>query len=307
MNKQTADPSGILLVNKGTGCTSHDVVNAVRRLYATKQVGHAGTLDPMATGVLVVLVGRAAKASEYAVGGRKRYHAVLRLGIETDTEDVTGTVLAEKTVTITPEEVCALAPKFTGDLMQIPPMYSALKRGGKKLCDLARAGEVIQREPRPITVYSLDISHLSGNDFALDVECSAGTYIRTLCADIGRAAGCGGVMASLCRTSAVGFDISDALTLEEISDTSPETRHTLLRPVEELFTDLGQIVLSPFYEKLFRSGCEIYLKKLGIDPLYFPIGSHVRVCDTKGVFFALGKINAYPDGIAVKSIKLFSL
>ncbi|MCQ2354113.1 MAG: tRNA pseudouridine(55) synthase TruB [Clostridia bacterium] len=305
MNNPISEPSGILLVNKAAGCTSHDVVNAVRRLYGTKRVGHAGTLDPMATGVLVVLVGRAAKASEYAVGGKKRYRAVLRLGIETDTEDITGTVIKEAPVTSTPSQITSIAGQFSGEIMQIPPMYSALKRGGKKLCDIARAGEIIERDPRPVTIYSLDIKHICDNDYSLDVICSAGTYIRTLCADIGRAAGCGGTMAQLCRTSAVGFGIEDTMTLEQIEETPVEKRVSLLLPVAELFPDLDAVFLPAFFEKLFRSGCEIYLKKLGIDPFRFPIGATVQVCDSNGNFFALGKISEYPGGIAVKSVKLF--
>ena len=307
MSEIVAEPSGILLIDKKAGCTSHDVVNAVRRLFGTKKVGHAGTLDPMATGVLVVLIGRAAKACEYAVGGRKSYRAVLRLGITTDTEDISGTVLEEHPVDITPDEVCALAGRFTGEILQVPPMYSALKRNGKKLCDLARAGQEIEREARPITVYSLDIRHIADNDYELDVECSSGTYIRTLCADIGAAAGCGGVMAALRRTSAVGFDITETLTLEQVGRIPTEARPAILRPVEALFAESPVIVLPEFYERLFRSGCEIYLKKLGISENKFPSGTQIRVCDNIGEFFALGEIGEYPDGIAVKSVKFFKL
>ena len=164
MNGTPTEPSGLLIVRKEAGCTSHDVVNRVRRLYGTKRVGHAGTLDPMATGVLVVLVGRAAKASEYAVGGRKGYRAVLRLGLTTDTEDMTGTVLTERVPDVSEEEVKKVCAAFVGEILQVPPMYSALKRGGQKLCDIARAGGTVEREARPVTIYSLAVSHLSGSD-----------------------------------------------------------------------------------------------------------------------------------------------
>lgn len=307
MSEIVTEPSGILLIDKKAGCTSHDVVNSVRRLFGTKKVGHAGTLDPMATGVLVVLVGRAAKACEYAVGGRKSYRAVLRLGVTTDTEDISGTILEERPVNVTPDEVCALSRKFTGEILQVPPMYSALKRGGQKLCDLARAGIEIERDARPITIYSLDIRHIANNDYVLDVECSGGTYIRTLCADIGEAAGCGGTMAALRRTSAVGFDVTETLTLEQVGRIPPEVRPAILRPVEALFAEDPVIVLPEFYERLFRSGCEIYLKKIGIASDKFPVGTRVCVCDVAGEFFALGEIGEYPDGKAVKSIKFFKL
>lgn len=304
-NRPAAEPSGILVINKTAGGTSHDVVNAVRRLYSIKRVGHTGTLDPMATGVLVVLVGRAAKASEYAVSSRKSYTATLRLGLETDTEDITGNTVAEYIVNVTPDEIDAVTARFRGGIMQVPPMYSALKIGGRKLYDIARAGETAEREARPVTVYRLECAHIRDNDYRLDVECSAGTYIRTLCADIGRALGCGGVMASLERTAACGFTLDGALTLERLAALTPEERTACLLPVERLFDGLDEIRLPGFFEKLFRSGCEVYFKKLGIAPP--PDGTRLRICDADGNFFALGECGIYDGGAAVKSVKLFVL
>ncbi len=299
------EPYGVLIVNKPAGPTSHDIVGKVRRLYSTKKVGHTGTLDPMATGVLVVLIGRAAKACEYSLSDRKKYTATLRLGLETDTEDTTGNILKEYPVNATLAEVAEATKRFCGKIKQIPPMYSALKVGGRKLCDIAREGGTVEREAREIEVYSISAEHIENNDYKLVVECSAGTYIRTLCADIGKSLGCGGAMASLERSSACGFDIEDAVTLEEVEKLDCEQRLALLRPVEEIFTEYETVKLPVFYERLFRSGCEIYLKKAKLPNL--PEGSRLRVLDSKGEFFALGEIKNYENGLALKSIKLFVL
>ena len=300
-----SDPDGILLVDKPAGMTSHDVVWRVRKLFGTKKVGHTGTLDPMATGVLVVLLGRAAKACEYVSHDEKVYEATLRLGLTTDTEDVTGTVLTTAESLPSPAEVEAALPAFRGEILQVPPMYSALKVNGRKLCDLARAGEVVEREARTVTVKSLfcEPAEASG-DYRLTVRVSGGTYIRTLCADIGAALGCGGVMAALRRTEAGGFSIGDCVTLEELEAMEPNERMERLRPVEELFSDLDAVNLPDFYRTLCRNGCEIYLKKIGAS---FPVGTRLRLCDSHGGFFALGEVGEYEDGIAVKAIKIFVL
>lgn len=299
------EPCGVLIINKPEGPTSHDIVNKIRRLYSTKKVGHTGTLDPMATGVLVVLIGRAAKACEYSLSDRKRYTATLRLGIETDTEDTTGNILKESPVCVDESAVKAVLSSFKGRIKQIPPMYSALKVGGKKLCDIAREGGVVEREAREIEVFDISVSLIEGNDYRLEVECSAGTYIRTLCSDIGKALGCGGAMASLERSSACGFSIGDAHTVEELEAMSYDERIALLRPVEQIFYELDAVKLSSFYERLFRSGCEIYLKKAGLPAV--AAGVRLRVLDSKGEFFALGEVREYENGLALKSIKLFSL
>ncbi|MBQ8260482.1 MAG: tRNA pseudouridine(55) synthase TruB [Clostridia bacterium] len=305
MAEITNEPCGVLIINKPEGPTSHDIVNKIRRLYSTKKVGHTGTLDPMATGVLVVLIGRAAKACEYSLSDRKISTATLRLGIETDTEDTTGIILKETEVSVSESDVQDVLGRFSGRIMQIPPMYSALKVGGKKLCDIAREGGTIERQARPVDIYSISAEHIENNDYKLVVECSAGTYIRTLCADIGSALGCGGAMASLERSEACGFGIDQAHTIEEIEALSAEKRLALLRPVEEIFYELDAVRLPSFYEKLFRSGCEIYIKKAKLPE--YPVGTRLRVLDSKGDFFALGEVKEYENGLAVKSIKLFSL
>ena len=299
------EPDGILLVDKPAGMTSHDVVWKVRKLLGTRKVGHTGTLDPMATGVLVILLGRAAKACEYVSHDEKMYEATLRLGLTTDTEDVTGPVLTTSKSIPSLAEVESILPEFRGEIMQIPPMYSALKVNGRKLCDIARAGETVERESRPVTVKSLVCEASdSPSDYRMTVRVSGGTYIRTLCADIGAKLGCGGVMATLRRMEAGGFSIDDCVTLEALEGMEMSERLSLLRPVEELFSDLDEIRLPDFYRTLCRNGCEIYLKKLGMS---FPVGRRLRLCDAQGVFFALGEVGEYEDGVAVKAIKIFVL
>ena len=293
--------SGVLVIDKPAGMTSHDVVNRVRRLFDTSEVGHTGTLDPMATGVLPVLIGRAVKAADLLLAENKRYEATVRLGIRTDTEDTTGAVLSETDVLPAEDDVLAAVRSMAGDSMQVPPMYSALKVGGQKLCDLARAGKVVEREARPITVHAIEARRLSDDLYALDVACSKGTYIRTLCADIGEKLGCGAAMASLRRVESGSFRIADAVTLDALAAKSEEERLSLPRPVETLFSDLPAVRLSPFFERLFRSGCEIYEKKIGAA---VPAGTDVRVY-AEGGFIALGRVADYPDGPAVRIVKLF--
>lgn len=302
---QDGEPTGVLIVNKHAGATSHDIVNKIRRLYGTRRVGHTGTLDPMATGVLVVLVGRAAKASEYLASDCKQYRALLRLGITTDTEDTSGTVLTRTEEIPTVAQVEAVLPSFRGKIQQIPPMYSALKINGKKLVDLAREGQTVERQAREIEIFELLMTQTDQKtDYHLTVTCSGGTYIRTLCADIGAMLGCGGAMAELERTEACGFSIAQAHTVEELETMSPEERVSLLIPTESLFKSVPAINLSPFYERLFRSGCAIQEKKLKCD---FPIGQRLRIYGADGHFFALGEVVEEDEGLAVKSVKLFVL
>lgn len=293
---------GVLLVHKPYGVTSFDVVARIRRLYGTRQVGHTGTLDPIATGLLPVLVGRAVKASEFLTEKDKEYIAGLRLGLTTDSEDVTGNILTQSGDIPVREAVLRTARQFVGNIMQVPPMYSALKVGGEKLVDLARRGIVIEREARPITVHELEIEG-DGTDYTMRVFCSKGTYIRTLCADIGSALGCGGVMSSLVRTKTGGFSLDDAHTLEALEAMSPEERSALLLPTETLFTHLPKIVLPPFFARLSRNGCEIYQRKLGTG---LPLQARVRVYDANG-FYAIGEIREYPEGSALKLLKRFDI
>lgn len=299
------EPSGILIVNKHSGLTSHDIVGKVRRLFGTRRVGHTGTLDPMASGVLVVLVGRAAKAAEYLVADTKAYRATLRLGMTTDTEDSTGELLTKTDTLPTSDTVIEACRSFLGEIQQIPPMYSALKQNGQKLCDLARKGMVVEREARTVTISRLDCTPTdTESDYILEVECSSGTYIRTLCADIGAHLGCGGVMASLERTRTGSFSLTESYTVAELEAMSEDERKACLIPTERLFDSLPAVCLPEFFEKLSRSGCEIYQKKIRTD---YAIGTRVRLCTQSGAFFALGEIREYPDGTAIKAIKQFDL
>ena len=262
--EKNPEGSGILCINKPSGFTSHDVVNKIRRLYNTKKVGHTGTLDPMATGVLILLVGRAVKASEYLMSQKKSYVAGLKLGITSDTEDISGQILTKSENVPPKDEVFAACNKFVGEIMQIPPMYSALKVNGKKLVDIARSGEVIEREARPITVHKLEVECVNekNGEYLLSVECSKGTYIRTLCADIGASLGCGGVMSSLERRENCGFSINQAHTLEEIEALDAESRKDLLIPIEKAFFDYKKLSLAPFYANLAKNGVKLFASKV---------------------------------------------
>lgn len=293
--------TGIFILNKEEGLTSQSAVNRVKRLFGAEKAGHTGTLDPMATGVLPVLLGRAVKASEFMLSSDKHYRATLRLGMTTDTEDTTGEVLSRADTLPTAEEVFAAANAFRGEILQTPPMYSALKQNGKKLVDLARAGITVEREPRQITVRRLTLRQLSPSDYEMDVVCSKGTYIRTLCADIGASLGVGGVMASLCRTEAAGFSLSDAHTLKEAEVLSDEGRRALLFPVERVFLSLPKVTLPPFFARLARNGAPIYQKKIGVS---LPEKSRVRLSDADG-FFAVAESREAADGMAFCLLKLF--
>ncbi len=300
------EPSGVLIINKEQGFTSHDIVNKLRRLYGTRRVGHTGTLDPMATGVLVALIGRAAKAAEYLSCDKKEYIATLRLGLTSDTEDITGSILSKHTAPLpSTEAVMSAVKSFEGDSMQIPPMYSALKVNGQKLYDLARKGVTVEREARPITVYSIDCTPTDvPSDYIIKVSCSAGTYIRTLCADIGASLGCGGVMATLCRSAAGDFNLESSYALTDIEALEEAGLLSLLLPVESLFSALPELKLPAFYERLSRSGCEIYQSKI---KTAYPLGTRVRMCNENGSFYALGEVGDYENGSAIKSIKLFDI
>ena len=287
--------SGVVIINKEIGPTSQGVVNRVKRIFGVKKAGHTGTLDPMATGVLPVLIERGVKASEFMLSSDKHYVATLLLGITTDTEDVTGETLTECGNIPSEEDVLTVISGFVGEYMQTPPMYSALKVGGKKLCDLAREGVTIEREARPVTIHSLTAEKISEREYTLDVRCSKGTYIRTLCSDIGARLGCGGCMKTLCRASASGFTLADAHTLDELENMTDKEREECVFPVEYIFRDLEEVTLSPFFSRLAHSGLEIYLKKININ---LPIGTRVRLSDENG-FFALGEVREYDDGLAI--------
>lgn len=292
--------SGIVLLEKEAGMTSHTAVRRLARLFGVEKAGHTGTLDPMATGVLPVLIGRGVKASEYLTEGDKHYIATLRLGLTTDTEDITGTTLQVSDRLPDETEVLAALQAFRGEILQTPPMYSALKVGGHKLMDLARRGVTVEREPRPITVHRLTAEKLSESDYRLDVVCSKGTYIRTLCADIGAALGVGGVMASLCRAEAAGFPLSACHTLAAYEAMTEEERNAAVIPTEALFTCLPALYFPPFFARLAENGQRVDEKKLGAS---YPEKTRLRLVDDAG-FFALGEIT--PEG-SVRVLKLFRL
>ena len=241
--------TGLLLIDKEQDWTSHDVVAKLRSQLKERRIGHAGTLDPMATGLLLVLCGRATRAAEYAEATEKQYLCALRPGIVTDTQDVSGNILAESGLRPTAEELKAVLPRFTGEIDQIPPMYSAIKIGGRKLYDIARKGGEVERQPRRITVHGIEFLGESEGDYLLRIRCSKGTYIRTLCHDIGAALGCGAAMASLRREKCGVFDVEAAC---RIADASPDR----LLPLDTLFSDKKALTLSAKQERLCRCGNE---------------------------------------------------
>ena len=243
---------GIVIVDKPQDWTSQDVTARLRRVFNTRRIGHGGTLDPMATGVLPVFVGRAPRGVEFFEHAEKTYEAVLQLGITTDTEDITGTTLEKREVSVTEQDFLNILTQFRGEIQQVPPMYSALKINGQKLCDLARQGKEVERKPRTITIHKLECLAFSGDQARLLVHCSKGTYIRTLCKDIGEALGCGGCMASLRRVTAGEYTIGEAVPLQELLDT--ENPEQYLRSVDTMFRNYPLVTLTPNQEKRCRNG-----------------------------------------------------
>jgi len=243
---------GIVIVDKPQGWTSQDVTARLRRVFGTRRIGHGGTLDPMATGVLPVFVGRATRAVEFFEHAEKTYETVLRLGITTDTEDRTGTVLSERDVSFTEGQLQEALEAFRGEIRQVPPMYSALKVNGQKLCDLARKGKTVERQPRPVTIHELTLVERGENTLRLRVRCSKGTYIRTLCKDIGETLDCGGCMDSLRRISAGEYTISEAVPLQTLLDT--EEPEAYLRGVDTMFRNYPAATLTANQETRCRNG-----------------------------------------------------
>lgn len=247
--------NGIIVIDKEPGFTSHDVVAKMRGICGQRKIGHTGTLDPAATGVLPVCLGSATKLCDMLTDRDKEYVAEMLLGVETDTQDTTGQVLRERQVTATPEQVRECAASFLGDILQVPPMYSALKVNGKKLCELARAGKEIERQPRPVTVRELEILEICLPVVKMRVACSKGTYIRTLCADIGEKLGCGGAMQSLRRTRAGSFFLEEALTLGGLQKLKDAGRlEEALRPVDSVFEDCPALHVDRGGERLVDNG-----------------------------------------------------
>lgn len=272
-------PNGILVIDKPAGWTSMDVCAKLRGIFREKRVGHGGTLDPMATGVLPVFVGQATRAVEFAENSRKEYMAGLRLGLVTDTQDTSGHVLESRTAAVSRADVEAVLERFRGEILQIPPMYSAIKIRGQKLCDLARRGREVERKPRAVTVYELELlEQESEADYRFRCVCSKGTYIRTLCHDIGQALGCGGVMSGLRRTMAAGFALEDAVTVEEVQ----ERGEALLRPTDSLFAQYPALtVRSAGVERRVRSGAG-FTESSAPDGIY-------RVYGRDGAFLCLSR------------------
>ncbi len=272
-------PSGIIVIDKPADWTSMDVCAKLRGILRERRIGHGGTLDPLATGVLPVFVGSATKAVEFAEKGDKAYIAGLRLGVTTNTQDVTGEILDSRPVTAGRDALEAVLPRFTGPIAQIPPMYSAIKRDGKKLYELARAGKEVRRDPRPVTIHTLEILEQRGQaEYLLHVRCSKGTYVRTLCHDIGQALGCGGCMSSLRRTMAAGFTLEQAVTLEQVQAQG----EALLLPVDCFFGGYPAYTLpSPCQEQLCRNGNPVAARGLAA-------GTY-RVYGRDGAFLALSR------------------
>lgn len=271
--------NGIVIIDKPQGWTSQDVTARLRRVFGTRRIGHGGTLDPMATGVLPVFVGRATRGVEFFEHARKEYVTLLHPGLVTDTQDITGTVLEEHPAQLDDEKIQAALGKFRGDIMQVPPMYSALKVNGQKLCDLARKGKTVERQPRPITIHTLEYQGMENGCLKLRVDCSKGTYIRTLCQDIGEALGCGGCMEALRRTRAGEYDISQAVPLQTVLDS--ENPEQYLRPVDSMFASHPAVTLTPNQEKRCRCGNSFSVK--------LPDGTY-RAYGQDGTFLMLASV-----------------
>ena len=285
--------NGILLIDKPQDWTSNDVVSKMRGILHERRIGHSGTLDPLATGLLVVFVGRATRAVEFAEADSKEYVAGLRLGVSTDTQDITGNALAENECSVSENELLSALESFKGDISQIPPMYSAIKVGGRKLYELARKGEEVERKARAINISKLDVIGRENNDYILDVACSKGTYIRTLCNDIGESLGCGGCMSSLRRIKAGVFGVENAHTLQEIQSAADNgTVSELIIPVDTLFAAYPEISVSASKEKKLR--CGNIVENTAENGKY-------RVYSESGEFLLLGEVN---DG-KLKTIKSF--
>ena len=282
--------NGIVIIDKPAGWTSQDVVSKLRGVLHTKRIGHGGTLDPMATGVLPVFVGRATRGVEFFEHAEKTYEAVLQLGITTDTEDITGMVLTQQDAFVTGAQLEQVLQQFRGEIQQIPPMYSALKINGQKLCDLARKGKEVERKPRTITIFDLTLLSMEADGIHLRVRCSKGTYIRTLCKDIGQALGCGGCMASLRRVAAGAYTIDEAVPLSQLVESAdPES---FLRPVDTMFVQYPAVTLTEKQTLRCRNGNSFSVEMAA--------GTY-RAYDPEGQFLMLAKVE---EGV-MSTIKSF--
>lgn len=295
--------SGVLPVNKPADFTSFDVIAKLRGVTHTKKIGHSGTLDPMATGVLLLFFGSATKACSILPNEDKRYKARLKFGITTDTEDITGRVLSENKAKVSAEEFFAVTKSFVGEIKQTPPMYSAVKVGGRPLYDLARKGKEVERPVKDIKVYSVSVLDFDqeAQTAQIEVHCGKGTYIRTLIADMGRALGCGAVMTELCRTEASGFSLEECYTIEDIQRmTADGTIEDAMRPAERLFDRLPRLVLCDFDAKLYQNGVPLELEKRGWDI----IEGDLAVFDGRGRFLGVSYMNKEENELKLR--KLFA-
>lgn len=287
--------NGIIVVNKPQEFTSFDVVAITRGKMHTKKVGHSGTLDPMATGVLPVFVGGATKAISLVPDTDKSYRAGFRLGLTSDTLDIWGSCTSQRDVHISHERLQQVLQKFRGEIEQIPPMYSALKINGQKLCDLARQGIEVERKPRKITISSLKLLEFDGVNGVIDVDCSSGTYIRTLCDDIGNALGTGAVMTSLCRTRACGFDLSQAVTVEDLRS----EKEIPLIPVESVFKPYRKVVLDDVQLRLYLNGVRLDVDRIVDKPSDYRCDEYLRVYSQQA-FLGIAKINVENELVSIK-------
>ena len=291
---------GLINIYKEKGFTSHDVVAKMRGILHMKKIGHTGTLDPDATGVLPVCIGKGTRLCSLLENHDKTYEAVLLLGLETDTQDISGKIVDKKTVSVTEEQVLAVLDGFRGKIMQIPPMYSALKVNGKKLYEYAREGKVIERSPRPVEIYELKVKNMDLPRVTLTVTCSKGTYIRTLCHDIGQALGCGGCMESLVRTRVGSFYLKDSITLQELEEKRDRNLlESCIVSVEELFADFPGVHTAEMYDILVRNGNRIgnnMLKEKTVE-------NKVRMYDSSGLFVGIYEYD--PGRKDYKPLKMF--
>lgn len=278
--------NGVIVVDKPQEFTSFDVVAVMRGILHTKKVGHSGTLDPMATGILPIFTGSATKAISLLPDSNKSYRAGFRLGQTSDTLDIWGNCTEQRNVNISAEIMLQTLERFTGDIMQIPPMYSALKVNGQKLCDLARKGIEVERKPRPVTISRLELVDFhDGTEGTIDIDCSSGTYIRTLIDDIGAALGTGAIMTSLRRTKACGF--TGGFTLEQLKAMPPEELRGLIKPIDEVFSEYPEIHLDERQRTLYLNGVRLDVNRLGNTP---EDGQMCRVYS--GEFLGMAKISA---------------
>lgn len=281
--------NGVICINKPQDFTSFDVVAIMRRAAGTRKIGHGGTLDPMATGVLPIYIGRAAKTADLNPVSDKKYRATFRLGVTTDTEDVWGKVLTEDEKPVTLAEITDAVKAMQGDIMQMPPMYSAVKINGKRLYDLARQGIEVERAARPVTVYSIELSDYDRQNRTgtLDIHCSKGTYIRTIISDIGKKLGTGAIMTSLCRTMAAGFTLSDCHDIEKLRNMPPEDTAKLVLPTERVFSCYDEVSLDDAQKKLFMNGMILDCVRMGIS---YPADTRLRL-KHGDTFIGVAKVN----------------